>query len=195
MAFLPADFWTVGRDAPVVPASPAAAIQRARTVDFPDQLLEAVAPSRNDKVLAVPQRSALPVSDGDYVFVSYAHANRDYGEQVIARLRDAGVRVWFDAGIQPGTVWDEELESRIRCAGAVVVCLTAHYEQSRYCTRELKFADLLAKPILPVAPTPWVWGSGLQLMFQELQVASFDQGRGFVALRDALRMAAPQVFA
>jgi hypothetical protein len=47
---------------------------------------------------------------------------------------------------------------------------------------------------LAIAPTPWVWGSGLQLMFQELQVASFDQGRGFGAFRDALRTAAPRVF-
>jgi len=195
MAFLPADFWTIVRDAPATePASPATAIQRARAADFLDHLLDTIAPSRNEEVLAQPRRVAPPAVDGDYVFVSYAHADRSYGDQVITRLRDAGVRVWFDAGIQAGTVWDEELESRIRAAGAVVVCLTAHYERSRYCTRELKFADLLAKPILPIAPTPWVWGSGLQLMFQELQVASFDQGHGFSALRDALQAAAPRVF-
>ncbi len=200
-AFLPANYWglvdvadTPGDSA--LDETPAAAILRVRGSDFIDELFETIAPSLNQKVLAQPARPPMqPATAGDYVFVSYAHADCDYGNQIIARLQDAGVRVWFDAGIEPGTVWDETLESRLRDAGAVVVCLTAAYEASRYCTREIKFADLLAKPILPIAPKAWVWGSGLQLMFQELQVAAYDQGPGFAALRDALRSTAPQVFA
>lgn len=195
--FLPDDYWSLVDAAQSAPSglSPGTQVQRARAADCIDDLFELIAPSLNHDVMASP--AAPPMSaavDGDYVFVSYAHVDREYGNEVIQRLRDAGVRVWFDAGIGPGTVWDETLEQRIRDAGAVVVCLTAGYEGSRYCTRELKFADLLAKPILPIAPTAWVWGKGLQLMFQELQVAAYEQGRGFGPLRDALRDAAPRVF-
>lgn len=199
--FLPADYWGLvdAADTPgdsAADESPAEAILRVRRSDFIDELFETIAPSLNQKVLAQPARPPMPpATTGDYVFVSYAHADRDYGNQIIARLQDAGVRVWFDAGIEPGTVWDDTLESRLRDAGAVVVCLTAAYEASRYCTREIKFADLLSKPILPIAPRAWMWGSGLQLMFQELQVAAYDQGPGFAALRNALRSTAPQVFA
>ena len=199
--FLPADYWGLvdAADLPGTSAadeSPATTIQRVRGSGFIDDLFETIAPSLNQTMLAQPARLPMPpTTAGNYVFVSYAHADRDYGNQIIARLQHAGVRVWFDAGIEPGTVWDDTLESRLRDAGAVVVCLTAAYEASRYCTREIKFADLLAKPILPIAPQAWVWGSGLQLMFQELQVAAYDQGPGFVALRDALRSTAPQVFA
>jgi nucleotide-binding universal stress UspA family protein len=199
--FLPTDYWglvdaadTLGDS--VADETPAAAILRVRGSDFIDELFETIAPSLNQKVLAQPARSPMPAATaGDYVFVSYAHADRDYGNQIISRLQNAGVRVWFDAGIEPGTVWDETLESRLRDAGAVIVCLTAAYEASRYCTREIKFADLLTKPILPIARQAWVWGSGLQLMFQELQVAAYDHGPGFAALQDALRRTAPQVFA
>lgn len=201
--FLPANYWglvnaaeTPGESA--ADETPATAMLRVRGSDFIEELFETIAPSLNQKVLAQPARPPMPMPTaiaGDYVFVSYAHADREYGNQIIARLQNAGVRVWFDAGIEPGTVWDDTLESRLRDAGAVVVCLTAAYEASRYCTREIKFADLLAKPILPIAPQAWVWGSGLQLMFQELQVAAYNQGPGFEALRDALRSTAPQVFA
>ncbi|HRO57743.1 MAG TPA: toll/interleukin-1 receptor domain-containing protein [Burkholderiaceae bacterium] len=192
---LPSDFWTLLHGSPGTSAGAAAMVQITRDMAFPDRLLDAIVPSTEDgAALALRPRSSSPSSAGDYAFVSYAHANRDYGQKVIALLQAAGVRVWFDAGIKPGTVWDETLEARIRDAGAIVVCLTANYEGSRYCTRELKFADFLGKPILPIALTPWVWGAGLQLMFQELQVASFGQGEGFVALREALWEVAPRVF-
>ncbi len=192
--FLPANYWGLVpcTDDSAIDEAPAAAILRVRDHDFIDELFETIAPSVEMTVLA---RSPMPpATAGDYVFVSYAHADRDYGNQIISRLQSSGVRVWFDAGIEPGTVWDATLEARLRDAGAVVVCLTAAYETSRYCTREIKFADLLAKPILPIAPQAWVWGRGLQLMFQELQVAAYNHGPGFESLRDALRSAAPQVF-
>lgn len=168
---------------------------QTRAPGFVEELFEAIAPSAIETSATLPVAPPLPQAvAGDYVFVSYAHADRDYGHQIIARLQQAGIRVWFDAGIEPGTVWDAALESRLRESGAVVACLTAAYESSRYCTREIKFADLLAKPILPIARQAWVWGSGLQLMFQELQVAAFNDGAGFGALHAALKRAAPQVF-
>jgi hypothetical protein len=110
-------------------------------------------------------------------------------------LDESHVRYWFDADIKPGATWDEELEQRISEAAVVVVCLTDEYERSRYCTREIKFADTQQKRILPIAPEPRVWGKGFQFMFQELQIGSFDDGRGFRAFRDALQAAAPGVFA
>ncbi len=194
MPFFPGDYWAMRWDeAP--PEGASADVQQARDASYPDLVLETIVPSQPDSPLPLAISRPAPAVEGDYVFISYAHANRDYGMRLIDLLAASGVRVWYDNGIEPGTVWDEELERRIREAGAVVVCLTAQYEQSRYCTREIKFADLLAKRIMPIAPKPWTWGAGLQLMFQELQVCAFDDGQGFPAFRDALRAAAPGVFA
>ena len=194
MPFVPKDYWTLQwNEDPQHDDS--ADVQQARDPTYPDRVLEALVPSQADSPLPLAVSRPVPSVDGDYVFISYAHADRDYGLRLVDLLSESGVRVWWDKGIEAGTVWDEELERRIRDAGAVVVCLTATYEQSRYCTRELKFADLKSKAILPIAITPWTWGEGLQLMFQELQVSAFEDGRGFPAFRDALRAAAPGVFA
>jgi TIR domain len=194
MRFFPKDYWTMQWDGePQQGAS--ADVQQARDASYPDRVLETIVPSQADSPLPMAVSRPTPSVEGNYVFVSYAHADRDYGLRLIDLLSASGVRVWWDKGIEAGTVWDEELERRVRDAGAVVVCLTARYEQSRYCTRELKFADLKGKRILPIAPKPWTWGEGLQLMFQELQVSVFEDGKGFPAFRDALRAAAPSVFA
>jgi hypothetical protein len=194
MLFFPHDYWTMQwGEGPQQGAS--ADVQQARDARYLDRVIETIVPSRADSPLPMPVKRPVPSVEGDYVFISYAHADREYGLRLIDLLSESGVRAWWDKGIEAGTVWDEELERRIRDAGAVVVCLTASYEQSRYCTRELKFADLKGKRILPIASNPWTWGEGLQLMFQELQVSVFEDGKGFPAFRDALRAAAPGVFA
>ena len=199
-AFLGGDYWRCSWDedfagrADTGGADDTLLVQQARPATFLTDLFEMLLPSLPGDPLPQPRREAA-VSAGDYVFVSYAHADRAYGMRIIEQLRKAGVRVWFDSGIDAGAVWDDALERRIREAGAIVACITSGYEASRYCTRELKFADLIGKPILPIAPNPWSWGPGLQLMFQELQICSYDEGRGLPAFYRALRAGSPQVFA
>jgi nucleotide-binding universal stress UspA family protein len=175
-------------------ASFGAAIQGARSAAYLDDVLARLLPS-HPAAPFVAASSAMPADAGSYVFLSYAHADRAFAHQVVERLARAGVKVWYDTGIEPGTAWDDELEQRIRGACGLVACVSSSFEQSRWCTRELKFADFLRKPIVPVAAEPWTWGEGLQLMFQSLQVASFDHGRGAPALLATLRRHAAAAFA
>lgn len=140
------------------------------------------------------QRSARDPVLGNYAFVSYAHRDSAFVNALVEALGKAGANCWIDSRIEAGARWDETLEDRIRQCGVVVACVSDEYQQSKYCRRELKFADLIDKPIVPVAPAPWTWQAGLQMMFQELQVASFDGGRGFPELHRRLRNLAPGVF-
>ncbi len=116
-------------------------------------------------------RPALPrPAAGPFAFLSYAHAERGALDRLVAALGDHGIPFWFDDQIDPGSAWDDHLEARIRDCALLIACVSSAYEASRYCRRELKFADLLAKPILPVATSDYIWGPGLALMFQELQI-------------------------
>jgi hypothetical protein len=169
------------------------AIQGARAAAYLDDVLGRLLPS-HPATPFVPAPTATPADAGSYVFLSYAHADRAFALQVVERLAQAGLKVWYDTGIEPGTAWDDTLEQRIRGACAVVACVSSSFEQSRWCTRELKFADLLGKTIVPVAARPWTWGEGLQLMFQSLQVCSFDHGRGTPSLLAMLRAHAAAAF-
>lgn len=189
--FLPPELWACLWDG-LPPRSDALLVHERRDDGFLQEVLERITPSRADDP-PLPSPRPAPVVAGDYVFVSYAHADRDYAAAVIDRLQRSGVAVWFDAGIEAGARWDEALEQRLRECAALVACVTGAYEASRYCRRELKFADLLQKAIFPVAAMPHTWGSGLQLMFQELQIGTYRDGRGVDELRTALERSCPQV--
>lgn len=174
-------------------------IGRLRHIDYLGHVFERIVPS--DSVQHVLLRSLdqarrvrhNPVN-GEYAFVSYAHMNVDFVQGLLRRLEDVGIKYWCDKGLEPGSRWDEQLEDRIRNCGVFIACVSDDYQQSKYCRREIKFADLVDKLILPVASSAWVWGQGFQMMFQELQVTSFDGGRGFTDLHRMLQVQAPQIF-
>ncbi len=188
--FLPPDLWTCRWDGEL-PSSDMRLVHTRRDEGFLQEVLERIAPSLDEPPIPAPGQAAAVA--GDYVFVSYAHADRDYAAAVIGRLQGGSVKVWFDAGIEAGARWDEALERRLRECAALVACVTGAYEASRYCRRELKFADLLQKAIFPMAAAPYTWGSGLQLMFQEIQIGTYREGRGIDELRPAFERHCPQV--
>ena len=174
-------------------------VARLRNADFLDRLFHRVVPSDASqyvitKSLDEARRVRRDTVRGDYAFISYAHTNAEFVKALLRELNTVGVRCWYDINIGAGSRWDEELEDRIRNAGVLIACMSDDYQESKYCKRELKFADLLDKTILPIAPSRWTWGPGLQMMFQELQVAFFDGGRGFTDFRRTLESVAPQVF-
>jgi hypothetical protein len=129
-----------------------------------------------------------------YVFLSYAHKNRDFAAVVMQFLTSAGVNFWWDDGIQPGSVWDESLEERISNCSILMACLSSDYQGSKYCRRELKFADLLGKEILPIARDPVTWSDGLRLMFQDLQILALNSDQSWGRLRDSLANMPAHVF-
>ncbi|PJG50923.1 hypothetical protein CVM73_33665 [Bradyrhizobium forestalis] len=139
-------------------------------------------------------RTPAPALAQPYVFVSYAHKNLDFATVVMQFLTSAGVSFWWDDGIQPGSVWDEALEERISNCSLLIACLSTDYQSSKYCRRELKFADLLGKQILPVARDQVIWSDGLRLMFQDLQVTALNSDQSWARLRDSLANMAVNVF-
>jgi|GEM_PF-2673813 len=174
-------------------------VARLRKQDFLEQLFFRVLPSTPHTAIIESFRKACNVYGtecvrGDYAFVSYAHTNSDFVRLLLEKLGHEGVRYWYDSHITSGSIWDEELENRIRNAGVLIACVSDAYQESKYCKRELKFADLIGKKILPISPSNWTWGEGLQMMFHELQVANFDGGYGFRNFHQMLQTVAPQVF-
>ena len=43
-----------------------------------------------------------------YIFISYAHRDKDRVLPVLRSLSERGYRIWFDEGIDPGTEWAEQ---------------------------------------------------------------------------------------
>lgn len=63
-----------------------------------------------------------PDSGEGYYFVSYSH--KDYKEvlTVILQLRELGIKIWYDRGLETGKSWSEEVKRRIfsyHCKGVM----------------------------------------------------------------------------
>jgi TIR domain-containing protein len=189
-------------DAPAITFASATLEQRVaclREDDFLSRVIEGIVPSTESSQVLVncvrqtAGRTREPAT-GNYAFISYAHRDAAFANALLHELTSANASYWMDDRIDPGSRWDETLEERIRGCGVLIACVSDEYQQSKYCRRELKFADFMNKPILPVAARDCAWQPGLQMMFQELQIATFGKDRGFGHVRRALSTLAPHVF-
>ena len=79
--------------------------------------------------------------DQPFIFVSYAHADKDIVFPIIELLQDNGYRVWYDEGLKIGNDWRDELAERIRCCHAFIFMQSKQSVKSEYCKNEIYAAD------------------------------------------------------
>ncbi len=75
-----------------------------------------------------------------FVFISYAHADRDKVYPEIEWMQQNGLHVWWDEGISPGAEWTDTLAERIQNCTHFIYFLTPASIESEHCRRELNFA-------------------------------------------------------
>ena len=75
-----------------------------------------------------------------YIFISYAHRNREDVLAVAARMQAEGCRVWYDEGISPGTERAEHIAERLTGCDYFIAFLSPEYLESANCLDELNVA-------------------------------------------------------
>ena len=94
----------------------------------------------------IPLRRTPPYDGSEpYIFFSYAHRNGDAAQPIIARLTEAGYRVWYDEGIDPGTEWDENIAAHVEGCSFFLALISRAYLASDNCKDELNYARDLNK--------------------------------------------------
>ena len=76
--------------------------------------------------------TAVPGPNARYVFVCYAHDERDLVVEQIRWLRANGFEIWFDEAIEAGTRWSEDLARAVEGSAAVLYFLSPTSANSRY---------------------------------------------------------------
>lgn len=104
-----------------------------------------------------------------YVFLSYSHKDMPQALEIVETLQQAGYRVWYDEGIDPGTEWDENVARHVRGCDYFVALLSAQYLESSNCKDELNFARELEKPRLLVYLENIRLPDGMQMRLGRLQ--------------------------
>ena len=85
-----------------------------------------------------------------FVFISYRHFDSEKVVPIIKALYDAGVRVWYDDGINAGQKYSAVLQNRIDKCGAVIAFVSEIYMKSPDCLNEVSYAISSAKPVIPI---------------------------------------------
>lgn len=97
------------------------------------------------------QRPSQTKTPQRHIFLSYSRADSDLMGQVRDGLRTAGLTVWTDETLTPGTPsWKKSIEKAIEDAGALVVLLSPDSKNSEWVERELGYARVCNVQIFPV---------------------------------------------
>ena len=86
----------------------------------------------------------------DYAFVSYSHSNSEKVHDLIEKMQNRGVNIWFDGDIPGGAEWDQEIGKRLLDSHKVILFLSQTAILSRNVRNEIRMAQNHGIPIIPV---------------------------------------------
>lgn len=113
------------------------------------------------------------------VFVSYKREDKHLAEDVIHRLKEAGISVWYDERITPHTSWDETIEQEIATAKAVLVLWTPRSVTSQWVRTEADYGAEHGK-MVPVK----LEDCALPLAYRRMQTADLSNWDGDASSRE-----------
>ncbi len=85
-----------------------------------------------------------------YLFVSYAHKDRELVYRVIRSLHDLHYRIWYDEGIEAGQDWPQIVAQHLLDADTVVIFVSQNAMNSQNCLREIHYAVAQKKKMIAV---------------------------------------------
>lgn len=88
------------------------------------------------------------------LFISYSRQDAADLSELAAALHRSRQDVWIDQELGGGDAWWNTICERIRACDVLVVALSNHWLRSKPCQAELRYAQALNKPILPVRIGP-----------------------------------------
>jgi serine/threonine kinase PknH len=88
------------------------------------------------------------------LFISYSSQDRTSLDGLMAALRRSQQQVWFDQELGGGESWWNKILEQIRACDMFIVALSNQWLQSKPCQSELRYAQALQRPILPVRIGP-----------------------------------------
>ena len=122
------------------------------------------------------------------VFISYGSADRERIQDLVTRLRQAGVTVWIDeAGIEGAAMWSQEIVSAINNCNILILAISTNSAQSKNVVRELALASEDDKTILPVFIEPTEIPESMKYQLAGIQRVEYFEGNEDASLGGVLR--------
>ncbi|KNC49941.1 uncharacterized protein AMSG_06249 [Thecamonas trahens ATCC 50062] len=103
------------------------------------------------RAMAQADRTAHTRASQHDVMISYRSTDAGFVDVLQAYLEDHGVSVWRDRRMEAGTDWSSTIAAASRGASSILIsALSRNYLASSLCTKEVRLAAELGKPILPI---------------------------------------------
>lgn len=84
------------------------------------------------------------------LFISYSSQDRSTVDALTNALRRGQQQVWFDQELGGGESWWAKILEQVRSCDVFIVALSTNWLQSKPSQAELRYAQALGRPILPV---------------------------------------------
>lgn len=107
--------------------------------------------------------------DQPFVFVSYAHDDRETVYADLAWLHGLRVRLWYDDGIRGGEEWADAIGRAVKRCACILVFVSPRSAASPHCRDELTMALNRGKRLLAVHLEPTELPEGLELRMSKTQ--------------------------
>ncbi len=138
---------------------------------------------------SMPNAGASPPT----LFVSYARHDSDIVYPLTEALSRDGVRLWVDQRLIGGDDWIAELEQQLTVCRGVLAFVSPAFAASKYCRREVIFADALSKPIIPIVLVPATLSGGLNFILHAVQQIHAPPGGQTAPILAAVQSLMPDV--
>ena len=104
-----------------------------------------------------------------YIFVSYSHQDSNIVMPLIRGMQRHGFRIWYDAGIEHGNLWQENIANRLEHCSCMLILLSRSAVESHHCRNEIVYGADRRKPMLVVYLDDCILTPGLQLLLGSIQ--------------------------
>ena len=115
------------------------------------------------------------MDNNNYVFVSYAHMDSDVVLPCIEAMKNNGICLWYDDGIEAGSEWPEFIAQKVLGCAKFILFISNAYMQSQNCKRELNFAISRRKDILSVYIEDVALSPGMEMQLGTYQAIYKDR--------------------
>ena len=118
-----------------------------------------------------------------YIFISYAHADKEEVLRYVDALEQCGFRIWFDGGVEAGSEWPEYIANHLAGSACVLAFISTKFVESRNCRSELVLAQNLGIEQLNVHIEKFELPLGIQMQLglnQAMWRENFTTEKAFV---------------
>ncbi|MCE7974862.1 MAG: TIR domain-containing protein [Leptolyngbya sp. PLA1] len=124
-----------------------------------------------------------------FAFLSYANRDAEAVVPWLEAVHEAGLRVWWDAGITAGRPYNDVIAERIRACTVFVVFLTPGVIDSEWVQDEIDRAKKLRKTRIAVTATAIKIPDGLDLLLGRMQrIETANRAESIRQLSESLRL-------